>query len=155
MENKFQLILYLIFGVIYVISRFMKNKNKQTPQVGQERYEDNTPKRSPASFEDLLKEFTGEHVEEKQIEEKKEKQSYEFEENTPSDNEIDEVYQKSIQEAEPLEADSLRHDVEFKRFNEFKIEEESGLLDEILDDLSDENGLKKAVIFKEILDKKY
>jgi len=135
----------------------MKNKNKQMPQVDKEQYDNSKPKKPPVTFEDLLKEFTGEHVKEKE-EQEKESQVYEFESDSPSDREIDEVYQKSVQQAEqyePLNAESLRHDVKFERFNKFEIEEKSGLLDDILDDLSDENGLKKAVIFKEILDKKY
>ncbi|MDH5475094.1 MAG: hypothetical protein OEX22_05325 [Cyclobacteriaceae bacterium] len=142
----------------------MKNKNKQTPQEERE-YSDSTPKQPQVSFEDLLREFTAEKtdeyeepvVQESAVEEV-EKHEYAFEKEVPTDHEIDEVYQKSIEQAQQLESlDSkeLRHDIEYKRFDKFVEEENSGLLDELVEDLSDENGLKKAMIFKEILDKKY
>ena len=156
MENKFQLILYIIFGIIWVISRIIKNKNKQVDAPGNEP-DLQQPKQPQMTFEDLLKEFTGET---KQVNEPEvvEEPTYTFEEEEPSDTEIDEIYQESIKQAQQLEetdSSKLRHKVEYKRFEEFDKEEENTFLNELMEDMREEDGLKKAVIYKEILDRKY
>jgi len=163
MDNKFQLILYLVFGIIYVISRFLKSKNNPPAEYNSDdSYE--APAKPPLSFEDLLREFTGEGNSTtpprtlKEVYKEPEPIIVEYE---TSDDEIQEKYQKSIVEAnkalpkEELDSKKLRHSVDYKRFDEFEIEEGNGLLSEITDDLNDPEGLKKALIYKEIFDRKY
>lgn len=136
----------------------MKNRNKQIPHPQNEGDNEAEPQKAPLSFEDLLKEFTGEQSQKKQVPQI-DKQTYEFEKEMPSDSEIDKVYQESIAQAsylsQELDSKKLRHDVVFEHFDEYKIKEENSFLDDLMEEMDTEDGLKKAVIYKEILDRKY
>ena len=156
MDNEYQIFLYIILGVIYVLSGLFKAKRKrERGQTGE--FESEQPKRKEITFEDLLKEFTGQEPQKREAT-RTQSESYEFEREMPNDDEIDKVYQASIREAQSLEeldASKLRHSVEFEKFEEFKKVDKNELLEEIMEDLSDGHGLKKAIIYKEILDRKY
>lgn len=62
--DRTQLIIYIVFGLIYVLMRVIKNRN-----APKEQEEANTsaprPKTKPITFEDLLKELSGVEEEEK------------------------------------------------------------------------------------------
>ena len=61
----------------------------------------------------------------------------------------------SIREAETVDMADLGHDHHLKRFDVYEEEEENTFLADLSAELQEEDGLKKAVIYKEILDRKH
>ena len=164
--DDYKVLLYIIFGVIWMISRIMKSRKKQQAQQNQPEEPYEAPQKE-VSFEDLLKEFTQGGQQEKTIQEYEEPVKYEepitYEEPekeekplwTGSDEDAASVYERSIRDAETVDMADLGHDHHLKRFAVFEEEEEDTFLADLRDDLSQEDGLKKAVIYKEILDRKH
>jgi len=164
--DDFKVLLYIIFGVIYVISRVMKNRKKQQNQQGAEADEPYQAPQKEVSFEDLLKEFTQGKQEEPTVKyEEPTIQPVKYEEPVVeevswagSDEEATSVYEQSIKAAENLpdvEMEGKGHDHHLQRFGEYEEEEENSFLADLRADLQEEDGLKKAVIYKEILDRKH
>ena len=156
--DDFQIVLYIIFAIIYVLSRVLKSRKKAGEQ-SQRPISANKQEESPKSFEDLLREFTGEEVEEEPVESvEKQPKPIQNQRVELSDTEIEEKYNKSVREArkyEPLEKTKVRHDIEYKRFAAFDHTDRNLLLEELEKDLSSLDGMKKAVLYKEILERKY
>lgn len=155
--DDIQLLLYIAFGVIYILSRAFRKK-KGVPADPASRQDSESRPAAP-SFEDLLSDFTQgtgadktstqpELVIEPEVEE------YGFEEELPSDAEIDEIYQESIRQAEQGRQKPVLES-KFKRFAVFDEQQEEPLVVSMMRDLENSDGLKKAVIYKEILDRKY
>lgn len=155
--DDIQLLLYIAFGVIYILSRAFRKK-KGVPKDSASGQDSESRPAAP-SFEDLLKEFTQgtdadktrtqpELVSEPRVEE------FGFEEELPSDTEIDEIYQESIRQAEHGRKKQALES-KFKRFDVFDEQQEEPLVVSMMRDLEGTDGLKKAVIYKEILDRKY
>lgn len=153
--DDIQLILYIIFVAIAILTRVFKSKKKEQPQPQQqseaEEYETSSPK--PKSFEDLLKEFTGEST-------AVETEVSSYEEEYEADDEI-ETYEnvdsnpkelKTIDELVDLEDD--RHTGNFKHFAGYE-ELEENVNNEFVEALQDEEGARKAIIFSEIINRKY
>jgi hypothetical protein len=158
--DDFKVLLYVVFGAIWLISRIMKSRKKQNAQKEQSDQPYEEPKKE-VSFEDLLKEFTQGGVEEKKEISYEEPETYE--ESTEaeaiswkgSDEEATSVYEKSIRDAETIDMTDQGHNHHLKRFAVFEEEEEDTFLADLKADLSEEGGLKKAIIYKEILDRKH
>ncbi len=153
--DDIQLILYIIFVAIAILTRVFKSKKKEQPQPQQqseaEEYETSSPK--PKSFEDLLKEFTGEST-------AVETEVTSYEEEYEADDEI-ETYEsmdsnpkelKTIDELVDLEDD--RHTGNFKHFAGYE-EQEENVNNEFVEALQNEEGARKAIIFSEIINRKY
>jgi len=159
--DDYKVLMYIIFGVIWMISRVMKSRKKQQA----EREQSDEPYEAPTkevSFEDLLKEFTQGGNQPEPVVQYEEPTTYDEElevEQTPtwagSDEDATSVYERSIREAETVDMADLGHDHHLKRFAAFEEEEEDTFLADLSAELQEEDGLKKAVIYKEILDRKH
>lgn len=160
-----QIWFYIIAAVIYFLTR--KKKKKAQPQQPQSSSESApSPQQKPISFEELLKEITEGKTQEQsehevvvdqpepvQVEEiKKEGRSRQF-----ADDESRRIYEDSIKRAEeidiPFEADE---DYASKKlFKHADIEEEHTIADEIREGLQSTDSARKAIIYSEILNRKF
>ena len=161
--DDIKVLIYIAFGVIWVISRIMKNRKKQQTPVNTSEEEPYQTPEKEVSFEDLLKELT-QGKQEKPVTPDEEPIKYEepvVEEEvwTGSDEEVASVYEQSIKEAEKeVESVSMKeqgHNHHLERFDAFEEEQEDTFLGELRVELQEEGGLKKALIYKEILDRKH
>ncbi|MEO9869643.1 hypothetical protein [Ekhidna sp.] len=159
---------YIIAAVIYFFTRKKKKKDQPNSRPGSEK---NPPSTQPKSFEDLLKEITeGRSVEDEEdliikqepvvIEDTQEAESIslEGERRSFADAESRKVYEDSIKMAEGADL-TFERDEHFATSSLFKgskdgEEEEWSIADEIRDGLNSSEA-KKAVIYSEILTRKY
>lgn len=175
--DDIQFWLYLLFAIIYFISRGLKKKDAPKPSErprASQPHQESRPKQ--VSFEELLKEFTeGRVPDEEQVSEKEERlnegiehQESEkrrelkpaFDEGTTrnfSDDESKRVYQESIKRAEGATLDFGRdEDFKSRLKSRFEKEEEStSVASDIREMLSNPEDAKKAVVLSEILTRKY
>lgn len=147
---------YLAIGAIYVISRFLKKKKKDkeiTPvESSQPDAFPETSNKKPSSFEDLFKELTGEN----------------FSKDTDTPNiepvvkeelvqsEIIPTYTNYDQELEDMAPEKTidREKPVFERNEHFKVKtEESNEVGYSL--FEDKDDLRRAIILKEVLDRRY
>ncbi|MEQ8904197.1 hypothetical protein [Ekhidna sp.] len=159
---------YIIAAVIYFLTRGKKKKEQPNSRPGSE---NNPPKTQPKSFEDLLREITEgrqeepepvkqEPVEIKDVsEEEEDSRRLEGERRVFADAESRKVYEESIKMAEGAELE-FEPDEHYKTPRLFKgldketEEKEWSIADEIRDGLNTSEA-KKAVIYSEILTRKY
>ncbi len=157
--DDIQTILYIVIAVLYVIFRvFLKKKPKpQPPPVEQEHHQDvESPAKekrdspSPMSFEDVFKELSGQKKAPKQ-----EPQAPQFE-----DENIKSAYEESIQRAKEIkkpknQAIPAIHP-KFESFEDYETEDKGNwLADEIRASLKDPGDLKRAIVLKEILKRRF
>ncbi|MFK7953013.1 MAG: hypothetical protein AB8B73_09220 [Ekhidna sp.] len=164
---------YIIAAVIYFLTRGKKKKQEQS-RPGTENAP--PPQGRPKSFEDLLKEITEGHQEEEaktivqepvvveekpyEIEERRREaqRSEEGSKRSFADEESRKVYEQSIKMAEgaDIEFKPDEHFAEPRLFKGSKVneEEEWTIADEIRDGLNTSEA-KRAVIYSEILARKY
>lgn len=160
---------YIIAAVIYFLTR---GKKKQQPQ-SRPGSENNPPPTQPKSFEDLLREITEGRIEEEetppvqqepvvirdtQKEKEEEQRRLEGERRAFADEESKRVYEESIKMAEGSDI-AFERDEHFQQPRLFKSpaadeEEEWTIADEIRDGLNSSEA-KKAVIYSEILNRRY
>ena len=164
--DDFSIWWYLIAAVIYFLTRGKKKKSQEKPQPGAE----NTPTQTrPKSFEELLKEITEGRVsdEPKQTPVEIERKPEETKPESPSrlegerrafaDEESRKVYEESIKMAEGSDI-AFQRDEHFRSpslFKEDREEEKERSYAEELMDGFDTDEAKKAVIYSEILARKY
>lgn len=166
--DDIQLILYIIFAVIAILSQVFKakKKNGQAPSQSNTSQQPPSRKEQPKSFEDLLKEFTGEQtktVESRPSWEETKYETYEddYEEEYQNDDEIRQTYNRSVKEAKELktidELVDLKDDRHTGNFTHFAGYEEEGeeVRNEWQELLSSPEGAKKAIILSEIINRKY
>lgn len=176
---------YLIAAVIYFITRAKKKKKGQdtSPRSQQPRpnssrpgSENNPPPgQAPKTFEDLLKEITGEREVEpepvrqepmvianektaRELEEERrtEQRRLEGERRAFADEESRRVYEESIKQAEGSDLKFERHE-HFKKLRATEVatdEDTYTFADEIRDGLSSSEA-RKAVIYAEILNRRF
>ncbi|MEQ6168858.1 hypothetical protein AAOE16_16790 [Ekhidna sp. MALMAid0563] len=160
---------YIIAAVIYFLTRGKKKKEQPNSRPGSE---NRPPQNQPKSFEDLLREITeGRQEEEPTIEQdpvvidEKKNERKEMEDATRlegerrafADDESKRVYEESIKMAEgaDLEFDPDEHYRQPRLFKGDAAEEEEWTIaDEIRDGLNSSEA-KKAIIYSEILNRKY
>lgn len=175
--DKFQFWLYVIIGLIYLVSRMRKKKAEQTPgpttakeesPFNSSRHEGNKPKQ--LSFEELLKEIT----ESKQQQQPKEEPVVDYDDNLEEEekdledveydyrkqNQTYEIYEEAKKQAfyrPSLEETMKIQDtvVSFGKFKEFERRAETNVAAEYLTAFLDTEGLKKAVVMSEILKRKF
>jgi hypothetical protein len=189
--GDFQFWLYVIIGVIYLISRVMKKPAEQNdfPDYDPEKpvRTDSRPKAPTEShsqpkaltFEELLREISeGKTVGEKPVPAQT-KPHYSYEEQLTEEEEVEEasevledqrfdyrkdkvveVYEQAKREAflrPSLEEtmDLSQTEVKYGRFKEFDQEQKRNQLESYLSGLKDPEGLKKAVVMSEILQRKF
>jgi len=160
---------YIIAAVIYFLTRGKKKKQPTTSRPGTE----NRPKTQPKSFEDLLKEITEGREPESETpkpiaeqkpfiirdEEEERRKAIESEgsKRAFADDESKRVYEESIKMAEGADlefnpSENYREPRLFKQ--EEETEAEPTIADEIRDGLNTSEA-KKAIIYAEILNRKY
>jgi len=153
--DDIQLIIYLAFLGLYFLTRALsKRKKSKSRPVRRPTSEKTSP--SPVSFEDMLRKFVGDdkkgppavEVIEPEIEADTEPSLKEFEEDLPSDEEIDEVYKKSVSETQRFKP--LEKTIEIApistRFKAFREEiEEITLADEVRDMFDNLADARKAM----------
>jgi len=152
MDEDIKYLVYLFFVIIYIVSRaFKKKKGSRGPApVSQSPTE---TKEAEVTFEDLLREF-GADIPKKEAAPVPEPQPV----NIPDDDYAMEVYRKSIVSAEsqptPRKAPLLKveEEMSFERDDHYKILEKENLLAE---KLKNPESLREAIIFNEILNRKY
>ena len=157
---------YILAAVIYFLTRRKKKQSQKKSAPNTE----NTPQRNqrPKSFEELLQEITGENqpsppkqepveitAEKKQLSEDEENIQSEGEERVFTDDESRRVYEESIRMAEKTDSPFDRGD----RFKESRLFQEKGdnensYVEELMDGF-DTDAAKRAVIYSEMLNKKY
>lgn len=159
------IIVYLIFIAFALLSRLLgKKKEPKGPPEGSGGgpAEPRRPQKTP-SFEELLREFSGEG-EEKQpapaTHEKYEEEEYDnYEEQYVRDEEAREVYNKSINQAKDLKTidELVDYDKIKTKLDESSepAEQKNTLADQIRNQLKNPDEVKKAVIYSEILQRKY
>jgi hypothetical protein len=178
--DDLELYIYIALGVIYFLSRAFRKKKPVTPRQNQqnanpnEDYGRTSQKEKTVTFEDLLKEFTGQ----------KEEPVYDYEEeNSEPDRSYDkgsyyqEVEQSEKESETPEEVEYKSYDevynvskdlktldeqvdlklAEKKRFDKYKIEEGVNIhtAKRFRELLQNKDSIKDAIILKEILDRKY
>jgi hypothetical protein len=159
-----QLIIYIIFVVVALLSRILKAKKQPpTPTKGSS-YEREAPSQPVKSFEDLLREFTegpthrpAPVVAYEEEEEEEEEEDY-F---ASRDAESHRIFQEAILATAPTESTESNvglsdQDRLVKRFSEFEEEEESSKsLAELKAMLTQPDGARKAMVLAEILQRRY
>jgi len=170
MDDNLQILIYIIFFAIYLLSRVFRNKNKQAPRPSREMESDEpaTTDAPPLTFEDILRELTtGEKPRQTVRRQTPQppkpepaRREYEFKSDYPDDDEIEEVFQDSVKKAQNIK--TLDEMVELKepvlKFKEYDVKEEghqSSLASEIRNMLMNPDDARKAIILKEILDRKF
>ena len=163
---------YIIAAVIYFLTRSKKKKSQQKQsRPGSEN--NPTPQSPQKTFEELLREITGESTPEpveqtpveivkeepKQEEKKEEPQRLGGERRAFADDESRRIYEESIKQAEGFDIE-YGPDEHFKEPRLFKYDQEgveeetSTLADEIREGLKGQD-VQKAIIYSEILNRKY
>lgn len=158
---------YIIAAVIYFLTRGRKKKDQPNSRPGSE---NNPPSNQPKSFEELLKEITEGRSEEQSTfeqepiviepeETKEENQRLEGERRAFADDESRRVYEESIKMAEGSDLEfapeeGFEEPRLFKGTPRDADEEEWSISDDIRDGLNSSEA-KKAVIYSEILARRY
>ena len=160
---------YVIIGAIYLISRAMKKKEpeNQKPRSPLETEDEVGPARkAPASFEDLLREFSQEQQEtpRRTVQEAdvvddpkpavEETIRLEGEKRHFADEESRAIYERSIQEAEGAHI-SYERDEHFKMKGLEKEESHNEFASDLKKMLQSPTDAKKAVVLSEILNRRY
>jgi hypothetical protein len=180
--DKFQFWLYVIVGLIYLISRFRKKSAEQSDAPGDlETREQNQPRpnNNPTeprqlTFEELLREISQGKSEPKTERKTPAKPYYSYEDEVfEEDQDLDDVnidYRKEDKTVAAFE-DAKRQaffrpsleetmnvqdtDMRFGKFKEFELQKSRNLMHEYLIGLNDPEGWKKAVVMSEILQRKF
>ena len=177
--DDLELYIYIALGAIYFLSRAFRKKKpvapprKQQDTNAREGHEQDHRKEKQVTFEDLLREFTGQKKEpEYEYEEGPEEHEqsyddgkyYQEEESTEEYEAEEEVGYKSYEEVYSMNKDLKTLDeqvkleiAEKKRFEEYKIEEGRNIhvAKRYREMLQNKDSIKDAIILKEILDHKY
>ncbi|MEM6525012.1 MAG: hypothetical protein AAF693_14510 [Bacteroidota bacterium] len=162
--DDIQLLVYILIVAFGIFSRFLKAKKKKPkPQAPADT--ETASEKPVVSFEELLKEFTGESSNEPELEE-----VYEPKRAKPkpvaveyNEDEIQQRYQESLITAESYKSQSARkeekqddrHKGNFTHVNGYDAIEKEPEESEFLAFLRDEDGPRKAIILGEILNRRY
>ncbi|HEX9650836.1 MAG TPA: hypothetical protein VGA21_09765 [Cyclobacteriaceae bacterium] len=167
MDDSLQIIIYIVFIAIYFLSRFLKgNKQKASrPRPRQESEEEGQVETNeqPMTFQDILRELT--QPREAPAPQPKKRapvepgpRDYEFKGDYPDEAEIQEVYEESLSRAKNVKTlDEMinigEESIKFKEYQE--ADQQNALATEIREMLKDPYDAKRAIILKEILDRKF
>ena len=181
--DNLQFWLYVIIGIIYLVSRLRKKQAEQPPEPSQSlpKRDEEVPER-PMTFEELLREITEGKTEKKPepiapsrrpvYEQKTQEATQEVIPETEIDDleeveydykKQDTIYEKyeeakrqAFQRASLEETMTLgQTDMKFGKFKEFETKSNLDLLSAYLSDFKDPEGLKKAIVMSEILKRKF
>lgn len=168
-----EIIFFIIFVVFSILSSLL-NKKKKQPEAQEP--EGDTPhrpqrKRKPFSFEDILREFEAEVTEQQKprpqkeivmAEEEEDDYEYQTRPRETYAKTVDEVRKKDAvyedyENARPLEDKLKKISREVKEIGVDEEEEPAPApkLNDYAEALNDAEGLRKAIVLKEILDRKH
>jgi hypothetical protein len=163
LENYF----YILFAVIYIISRIIKARSKQkksTPQQqGQRRaqptgQQQQKPKKT-FSFEDILKEFEKNLAgEEEEVAHEKPLPVKEIKHEKPAPAPV-KSYKNKPNKYESYQGKSIKEEIELERNTAFLRSENYSITDDVASEyvkmLQDPDGFKNAIVLSEIINRKY
>ncbi len=174
--DNIQFWIYVIFAVIYFLSRSLRKKPAENQQKRPRSplETDEGPRRQPASFEELLEEITGRQTLKEPPREVEEEESFTpvtpkkkepapppFDEGRTrrfSDEESRRIYEESIKNAEGFDLD-YKPDAKFASRKVLRAtaeeEEVNEFASEIRSTLQNPESAKKAIILAEIINRKY
>jgi predicted DNA binding CopG/RHH family protein len=181
--GDYQFWLYIIIGAIYLLSRFLKKSAPNPNDVPEARNEKpatrldpstTTQKPSPpkmVTFEDLLREITESKKPAAPQQPSKEYTNYD-EELEDEEQDLEDVeYNYNRDKISSEYEDAKQHaflrpsleetmnikdtDTRFEKFKVFDQDTQSNVMDRYLTDFSDFEGLKKAIVMSEILQRKF
>ena len=183
MDNP-EILFYIVAALIYFFTKGRKKK-KSIPQPPQERESDGAPAEAPTqtpepviSFEDILKEMTGQSTKPKSVpppepvyepepepepgpelvvveEPKVIKRDYGMKlKILKSSFEKEEIKKKQEQSTSYVEGDDEEESAS-NRFDSYKIEEKDSMAAEIKEMLTDPEDVRKAIILQEVLGKRF
>ena len=167
MEFDFKIILYIVFFIIYILVKTLKkSKPKQSPKKPRPHIDSEAHEAEPTvSFEDIFRGLTNDKKKEEPEPVEVINEVEEFESNYPSDDEIQEVYKESLRQAEKnkTQEEIVRDNAKKKRaaISETKestpsyVEERFSLASELGEILKNPEDARKAIVLKEILDRKF
>lgn len=167
-----QLITYIIFAVLYLIFKLMQKKKDPGQEQGGEVQQQRKPQKPAMTFEEMLRDFTGEPYEQetvveerpqqkpaehkKEVSEPKKYFSYEDE----YDQQAQKTYQESIERGE--KALTLDEQINLDTIKVEKIQvieddehKKTAPSKEYLDAFNSLDGAKKAFVYSEIFNRKY
>ena len=156
--DDIQLLVYILIIALGIFSRFLKAK-KKNPKTQAPAESESDSQKPTVTFEELLKEFTGEDSTEVEPEETFKPQKIEKKPITVeyNDDEIQQRYQESLRKAEAYQSKTKddRHTGKFTHFRGYDDFEKEKEESEFLTFLREEDGPRKAIILGEILNRKY
>ena len=181
--DDFKIWFYVILGAVYLLSRLRKKQNADAPEEGHTSRPSSEADTRPSSgpkqltFDELLREITQgkEPVPEpkpavlprpayvnydddlKEEEQDLEDVNYDY---RKSDPEVFQTYEEAKRQAfnRPSLEETMKVEdtiVNFSKFKMFEDEQKRNLLQEYTRDLQDPEGLKKAVVLSEILNRRF
>ena len=160
-----QILFYIVAAVIYLLTRKRKRKQHSAPETS----EASPPqkKSQPLSFEDLLKEITDQREPKSEIEEISSESDEKSEERVSTedhkegrkfaDDESRKIYEESIRRAQKIDHEH-KLDKTYateKLVRSVEVNSGSSFADEIREGLTKIDTARKAIIYAEILNRRY
>jgi len=167
MEFDYKIILYIIFFVIYILAKTLKKpKPKHTPPKPRPNIDAEAHEAEPTmTFEDIFRKPTVDKKKEKPEPVKLINEVEELESSYLSDDEIQEVYKESLIQAgksktqEQIVRDNAKKKrpaaLKSEKFSAYEVKEITSLASELGEMLKNPEDARKAIVLKEILDRKY
>lgn len=163
--DDIQTILYIAIGIIYLVARALKRKKPQMPPVdpgeqvpeAEESTERRPQRKRPLSFDELIKEISGQAAE---PEPEPEPEPDRHRRPLVSDTDAQATYEKSIDQAKRIRKKGVASHAKMERIRLFqdqdeKVTERNYLAEDIADSLKNNWDIKKAIVINEILTRKY
>ena len=159
--------LYVLFAVIYIISRIIKARSKQkkeSPQQQTHRHSQAQPKpKKGFSFEDILKEFEKNLAGEgEEMEHEKPLPVKEIKHVKPSAIPVKPALEKSQNPYEAYQGNSfksIKEEIEMEKESSFSRSENYSIKDDVANEyvkmLQNPEGFKNAIVLSEIINRKY
>ena len=161
--------LYILFAVIYIISRIIKARGKQkqgTPQQpgqhkGQPAHQQTQKPKKAFSFEDILKEFEKNLAGEEEVAHEKPLPVKEIRHEKPAPVPVTQIEQKpsKYDSYQGKEYKSIKEEIEESQSSSFTRNEKYTLADEVANEyvsmLQNPDGFKNAIVLSEIINRKY
>jgi len=167
MEFDFKIILYIVFFIIYILAKTLKKSpSKQSPKKPRPKIDAEAHEAEPTiTFENMFRELTDSKKKDQPEPSEVIKEVKEFDSEYPSDDEIQEVYKESVIQADKSKTleEIVREKAKRKRppveesdrFSAYKIVERLTLASELGEMLKNPEDARKAMVLREILDRKY
>ena len=157
--DDIQLLIYIIFVVVALLSRFLSKKKALPPRdPGQE-----GPEEKPVSFEDLLREFSEKTREVREhstpmtkAAPQKVERKQEYRQETISDEEVTRRFEESVRAAKIEKVPESALSDRLVHFKNYETEDEGNpFAESIREMLKNPDDVAKAVVLSEIINRKY